>query len=50
MDCDVMVVPAQTDQIARVVIAAPGARHDVMGLDPVATLAAVDLAPPLVTL
>ena len=50
MDGDVMVIPAQTHQIARIVITAPGARPGVMGLDPVATLAAIDLTSPMVTL
>jgi hypothetical protein len=50
MDGDMMVVPAQTHQIARIVIAAPGSPPDVVGLDPIATLAAVDLTSPLVTL
>jgi hypothetical protein len=45
---NVMVVPAQGDQIVRVVVAPTGSLPDVMGLETVSASASVDLASSLV--
>ena len=50
VDGNVVVVPAQGYEVVRVVIAAMGSRPDVMRLDPVPALAAVDLAAALVAM
>jgi hypothetical protein len=43
-----MVVPAEGDQVVRVVVAAAGSLPDVMGLETVSAAASVDLASSLV--
>jgi hypothetical protein len=45
---DVMVIPAEGDQIVRVVVAAAGSLPDVMGLETVSASTSVDLASSLV--
>ena len=49
VDGDVMVVPAEGDEVVGVVVAAVGALADVVGLEPVAAVASLDGALVLVT-
>jgi hypothetical protein len=49
MDRDVMVVPAECDQIRRVGSAAVTPRKDVVDLEPASAVAAVDHAPVAIT-
>jgi hypothetical protein len=50
MNGDVLVVPTQGHQVVRVVITPVGSSPDVMRLDPVAPLTAIDLASALVSM
>ena len=50
VDGDVVVVPAKGDEVVRVVAPALASGPDVVYLEPVSALAAVDSAAPLVTL
>ena len=48
VDGDVMVIPAEGDEVVRFVVAAPGPLVDVVGLEPVAASASFDGTLPLV--